>query len=120
MPTRKSPRAPKAPPARARTSTVTSAEAQNGLGEIIGRVATGERVIITRYGRPQVVMLAVDEYEALAGQESVDLAALEREFDELVQRMQSPGQRAVAEAFFEMSGEELGEAAKKAAAAKGV
>jgi hypothetical protein len=36
------------------------------------------------------------------------LAALEREFEELVERMQQPGQRAVADAFFEMSGEELG------------
>lgn len=119
MATPKSQRAQKAATAGARTSTVTSAEAQNGLGEIIGRVATGERVIITRYGRPQVVMLNVDEYDELTGEEKVDLDALEREFDELVERMQSPGQRAVADAFFEMSGEELGEAARKAAA-KGV
>jgi hypothetical protein len=60
-------------------------------------------------------MLSVEEYEGLVGVQSIDLDALEREFDELVERMQSPGQRAVADAFFEMSGEELGEAAKKAA-----
>jgi prevent-host-death family protein len=115
MSTRKSRRAPKPARSEARSSTVTSAVAQNGLGEIMGRVATGERVFITRYGRPQVVMLSVDEYQELVGVEGVDLESLEREFDELVERMQSPGQRPAVAALFGMAGPELGQAAKRAA-----
>lgn len=103
----------------ARTSTVTSAVAQNGLGEIIGRAAAGERVFITRYGRPRVVMLSVEDYDELVGEEEVDLEALEQEFDELVEQMQRPGQRPAVAELFEMSGEELGEASKDAAG-KGV
>ena len=115
MSTRRHPRGRKPPSASAPTSTVTSAVAQNGLGEIMSRVATGERVFITRYGRPQVVMLSVEEYEELIGEDGVDLEALEREFDELVERMQRPGQRPAVAALFEMPGQALGEAAKGAA-----
>jgi prevent-host-death family protein len=114
MSARKGQRALKASRSDARTSTVTSAIAQNGLGEIMGRVATGERVFITRYGRPQVVMLSVEEYEELVGVEGVDLESLESDFDELVEQMQRPGQRTAVAALFEMSGQELGEASTDA------
>jgi len=98
-----------------RRSSVTSTEAQNSLGEILGRVAAGERVFVTRYGRPPAVLLSVEAYERLADEEVVDLRALEEEFDALVDRMQRSGHRSATDALFEMTGRELGEAARRAA-----
>ncbi len=94
-----------------KTSTVASTEAQNSLGEILARVARGEHVFITRYRRPEAVILSVDAYRELTGEPPVDLEGLEREFDEAVRGMQTPEQASAVDALFRMSGEELGEAA---------
>lgn len=105
-------------PRKSRTpprSSVTSTEAQNSLGEILGRVAAGERVFVTRYGRPQAVLLSVEAYERLADEEVVDLQALEKEFDVLMERMQQSGHRSATDALFDMSAKELGEAARRRA-----
>ncbi|MES2283454.1 MAG: type II toxin-antitoxin system Phd/YefM family antitoxin [Pseudomonadota bacterium] len=45
-------------------STFSALEAKNRLGQIID-AAQREPVTITRHGRPAVVVLAVQEYEAL-------------------------------------------------------
>jgi prevent-host-death family protein len=90
---------------------VSATDAQNNFGEVLVRVARDGRVFITRYRRPEAVVLSMEEYEALTGVEPVDLAALEREFDGLVARMQSPEQEAATDALFRMSGAELGRAA---------
>lgn len=94
-----------------RITSVASTEAQNSLGEILGRVTRGERVFITRYGRRQAVLLSAEAYAELMGQAPVDLAELEEEFDERMDRMQTPEHAAAADALFRMSDEELGEAA---------
>jgi len=98
----------------ARTRSVSATEAQNNFGEVLARVARDGRVFITRYRRPEAVVLSMQEYEALAGVEPVDLDALEREFDGLVARMESPEQHAATEALFRMTGAELGRAALRA------
>ena len=72
----------------ARTRSVSATEAQNNFGEVLARVARDGKVFITRYRRPEAVVLSMQEYEALAGVEPVDLDTLEREFDSLVARMQ--------------------------------
>lgn len=93
------------------TSTVSSTEAQNSLGEILGRVARGERVFVTRYGRREAVILSAEAYGALMGREPVDLLELEREFDEMVERMQTREHAAATDALFSMSADDLGGAA---------
>jgi len=41
-------------------------EVRDNLSEILDQViATGQEFVITRYGRPAAVLIAVDEYEAL-------------------------------------------------------
>lgn len=94
-----------------RTVTVTSTEAQNTLGDLLDRVARGDRVVVTRYNRRRAVLLSVEEYNRLLGEEEVDLSSLEREFDEQVARMQTPAHRDAVERLFRLSGEELGERA---------
>lgn len=44
--------------------------------------------------------------------DDLTLVAIERAFDELVERMQRPEHRAAVDALFEMSGDELGALAK--------
>lgn len=73
-------------------------------------------MFIRKYGRREAVVLSMQAYEALVGAEPVDLTALEREFDELVARMQTPEHEAGSDALFAMSGRELGQAAADAAA----
>lgn len=105
-------RARKAGGGEPRMTEVTSTEAQNALGELLDRVAAGERVRITRYGRRQAVLLSVEAYDELVGAgEEVDLVELEAEFDAMVARMQTAEHAAAAERLFELSGEALGEAA---------
>lgn len=55
----------------------------------------------------------MQEYEALTGQEPVDLGALEREFESMVAHMRSPEQRAATDALFGMSGPDPGKAAAR-------
>jgi prevent-host-death family protein len=95
------------------SSSVSATDAQNNFGEVLTRVARDGRVFITRYRRPEAVVLSMEEYEALIGQEPVDLGALEREFESMVAQMQSPGQRAATDALFGMSGLDLGKAAAR-------
>jgi prevent-host-death family protein len=99
------------------SESVSSTEAQNNFGEVLARVSRGGRVFITRYQRPQAVVLSMAEYEALVGEDPVDLEALEREFDALVERMQTESHRAGVDALFGMSSEALGESAVDAARA---
>jgi prevent-host-death family protein len=92
---------------------VSATEAQNNFGEVLTRVARDGRVFITRYRRPEAVVLSMEEYEALTGQEPIDLAALEREFESMIGHMQSAGQRSAMDALFGASGLDLGKAAAR-------
>jgi len=91
--------------------SVSSTEAQNALGHLLDRVGRGARVVVTRYNRRQAVILSAEEYDALVAEEDVDLSALEREFDQMVARMQTAEHQDAVEALFRMSGDELGETA---------
>jgi antitoxin Phd len=97
------------------SESVSSTEAQNNFGDVLARVSKGGRVFITRYQRPEAVLLSMAEYEALTGEEPVDLGALEREFDSMVERMQSEAHRVGVDRLFGMSAEALGESAVDAA-----
>jgi prevent-host-death family protein len=111
----KKPKAPEARPIGARTSSVTSTEAQNALGEILSRVSRGERVFVTRYGRREAVVMSAEAYAELVGEEPIDLVELEEAFEERLKRMQSAEHAAATGALFESSEEELAEAAARAA-----
>lgn len=104
-------------PGAPRTSEISSSRAQDKLGEILTRVAGGERVVITRYGQAQAVLVPVDEFREMIGQGEPDLQDLEREFDERFAHMQTAAHRQGVDALFALSGEELGAAARRAASA---
>ena len=99
--------------------SITSTEAQNNFGEVLDTVSREGRVFITRYQRPQAVVLSMAEYAALRGEEAVDLTALEEEFDAMMESMQTDTHRAGVDALFGISSEQLGESAVAAARRKG-
>ena len=99
--------------------SVSATEAQNNFGRVLSRVAEEGVVYITRYDRPQAVVISVDRYEALVGERDPDLADLIREFDEMFEAMQTPEARDAVDRLFTMTGKELGEAAARGAQRKG-
>ena len=107
------PALPRAP----RTSEISSSRIQDKLGEILSRVAGGERVVITRYGQAQAVLVPVDEFREMIGQGEPELQDLEREFDERFAQMQTTAHHQGVDALFALSGKQLGAAARRAAAA---
>jgi prevent-host-death family protein len=91
--------------------SIPATEAQNNFGRVLGRAKREGRVFITRYDRPEAVVLSIEEYEALTGREPVDLQRLEREFDAMLLRMQRPEHGHAVDQLFAMTGSELGKAA---------
>lgn len=99
-----------------RDDAFSATEAQNNFGEVLQRVAENEVVYITKYDRPTAVVLSPRKYQELL-EEDTELQRLEREFDEMLTEMQTADAAGAADELFEMSPQELGEAAARAAAA---
>ncbi len=108
-----------APAPEQRTLSVSATEAQNNFGQVLGQVAQDGVVYITRYDRPQAVVLSVERYEALVGSSAPDLEELTRAFDAMLARMQTPEAAVAADALFAAEPSELGEAALQGALRNG-
>lgn len=94
----------------------SATEAQNNFGEVLRRVAEGEVVYITKYDRPTAVVLSPSTYQQLLGDDT-ELRRLEQEFDTMLAAMQTEDAARAADSLFEMSPQDLGEAAVRMAAA---
>lgn len=90
---------------------VTATVAKTEFGRLLGRVVSGEAVVITRHERPAAVLVPYEAYRELTEDTRPELEALRHEFDDLLARMQSPEARAATDALFSASPAELGEAA---------
>ena len=96
--------------------TISATELKNATADVFEQVAARRAVAITRHDKPRAVLLSVEQYEALTGQQNPDwLEKLHEEYRGLLDRMQGPEQRAAAERAFNATPEELGEAAVWAA-----
>jgi prevent-host-death family protein len=106
-------------PRVAEMPTITATELKNATADVFEQVAARRAVAITRHDKPRAVLLSVEQYEALTGQQNPDwLEKLHEEYRGLLDRMQGPEQRAAAERAFNATPEELGEAAVWAAQQK--
>ena len=106
-------------PRVAEMPTISATELKNATADVFEQVAARRAVAITRHDKPRAVLLSVEQYEALAGQQNPDwLEKLHEEYRGLLDRMQGPEQRAAAEKLFKATPEELGEAALWAAQQK--
>lgn len=98
--------------------SVSATEAQNNFGQVLGSVARGGVIYITRYDQPEAVILSIEKFNALAGPDSSRLDDLTREFDDRLARMQSAEAAAGIDTFFGLESAELGEAALRGARRK--
>lgn len=94
---------------------MTATEAQNGFGRVLDTVARDGTVMITKRNETQAVVMSVERYEALTRGSTSDLDELTAEFDELLERMQTPEARAGLRDAFRASPDELSRAAVAAA-----
>lgn len=99
----------------AKFTAFTATTAKNEFGQLLDMVNAGRKVVITKHDTPKAVILSVDEFKAITEQGVRRLNALTEQFDALLADMQKPETRAGMEAFFDMTPEQLGEAAVKAA-----
>jgi antitoxin Phd len=99
--------------------TISATDLKNATADVFEQVTSKRTVAITRHEKPRAVLLSVEQYEALTGQQNPDwLEKLHEEYRGLLDRMQGPEQRAAAEKLFRATPEELGEAALWAAQQK--
>ena len=95
--------------------SMSATEAQNNFGRVLERVSSEGVVFITKHRRRQAVVISVDRYDALMRIERPDLDALTREFDLMMERMQSPEATRGYDALFSDPAESLGTAAVRGA-----
>jgi antitoxin Phd len=99
--------------------TISATELKNATADVFEQVAARRAVAITRHDKPRAVLLSVEQYEALTGQQNPDwLEKLHEEYRGMLDRMQGPEQRAASAHAFNATPEELGEAAVWAAQQK--
>lgn len=97
---------------------VTATELKNSTADVIDQVAARRAIAITRHDKPRAVLISIEEYEALTGQDPEWLEDLKRKYQGLLDSMQGPEQQAAAERLFQATPEELGAAAVLAARKK--
>jgi prevent-host-death family protein len=107
--------APGAAPGQPVGSSISATEAQNNFGRVLSQAASEGVVFITKYERPEAVVLSMDRYNDLVRFTRPDLQGLAREFDEMLAQMQTPDAASAFDALFEAGEEELGQAAVRGA-----
>ncbi len=70
---------------------------------------------ITRHDKPRAVMVSIEDFEAILATRSNALQELKADYEQMLQDMQKPEQRAGMQKAFHASPAELGAAALKAA-----
>ncbi|MEX0805319.1 MAG: type II toxin-antitoxin system prevent-host-death family antitoxin [Candidatus Binatia bacterium] len=94
--------------------TVAATQVKNEFGAILDKATHTGAVAITRHDTPKAVLLSYQEFESLVQTRSRTLENLGAEFDDLLERLQSPKARKGMEAAFNASPAKLGGAAVKA------
>ena len=94
--------------------TVAATQVKNEFGAILEKATHGGAVAITRHDSPKAVLLSYEEFESLVQLRSRTLESLGAEFDDLLDRMQTPKATKAMESAFHASSAKLGRAAIKA------
>ena len=96
-------------------ASMTASEAKREFGRALQIAIQGGAVVITKHDTPKAVLISVENFNALSGANETTLETLNREFDSLLARMQTPSMRRGIKAAFSASGKQLGKAAVAAA-----
>jgi|SRR6185295_1168684 len=102
-----------------KADAVTATQAKNELGSLLERVIRGETVVITKHNAPKAVLISIEDYESLARTPESQLNSLNKEFDELLARMQTPRAQTAMKRAYAASPRQLGKAAASAARKRG-
>jgi prevent-host-death family protein len=100
-------------------SSVTASEAKATFGRVLERAMHDGAVVITKHDTAKAVLLSIERFNALSGGGGTALETLDREFDALLARMQTPRARRGMKTAFGASGKQLGQAAAAAARRRG-
>lgn len=95
--------------------TVAASRFKNEFGAVLEQAALGGAVAITKHDTPKAVLLSYAEFESLVQARSPALDELTAQFDELLERMQTPKSKAAMAKAFDATPLQLGRAAVKAA-----
>ena len=98
--------------------TVAATRFKNEFGTIFEQAALGGAVAITKHNTVKAVLLSYAEFEALTKASTPALDDLSDQFDQLLERMQTPQAKSAMASAFDATPEQLGRAAVKAARAK--
>jgi prevent-host-death family protein len=97
---------------------VAATRFKNEFGTIFEQATIDGAVAITKHNTPKAVLLSLAEFEALTEASAPELDELTDEFDELLERMQTPNAKSALAAAFDATPAQLGRAAVKAAKPK--
>ena len=95
--------------------TVKATQVKNEFGAILEKATRSGAVAITRHATPKAVLISYEEFESLVQVQSRTLENLGAEFDDLLDRMQTPKAKKGMESAFHASPAKLGRAAIRAA-----
>lgn len=99
--------------------SVTASVAKSEFGRVLDTALHGGAVVITRHNAPRAVLISVEQFNALSGASGSTLDTLDREFDALLDRLQTPGARRGLKTAFATSGHDAGRAAVAAVRKRG-
>ena len=94
---------------------VPATQLKNAFSAVLDQAVHDGAVAIMRHDRPRAVLMAYEEFIALAKLRSPELGDLTSQFDTLLAGMQSAKSQKGAKAAFDAAPAELGRAAVKAA-----
>ena len=90
--------------------SVSASELKNKTGKVLEKAAAGA-VAITKHNAPKFVLVPFAEFQSLVQSRSPNLNMLDRDFDALVQGMQTARSRKAVAAAFKATPEQMGRAA---------
>lgn len=98
-----------------RVPSVSATRAKNEFGRIVDEAESKGAIAIGRYNKQRVVLLSIDEFQALVREREAPAKSLDARLDELFALLASPESRAAMDQAFRAEPEELGAAAVRAA-----
>jgi len=100
-------------------SSLTASEAKAEFARVLEIAAGGGAVVVTKHDAPKAVVISVENFNALAAAAGTNLDSLDREFDALLARMQTPKARRGMKTAFDASERQLSKAAAAASRRRG-
>ena len=94
--------------------SVPATRLKNEFGTVFEQAVRGGAIAITKHDTARAVLISMEEFEALVGEQSNSLDQLSGQFDGLLARMQAPAAKKGISAAFKATPKALGRAAVKA------